>query len=119
MVEANNPGAKNTASNDIIEAISLGADIVWRGSSLVIVGGIFYYVPSIAAIRILAKPHEMLTVGHVAYDVCKLSYLIGKGVIYKLIQVKDCMLALKQKDGFEPEQENRATSSINVAKSLQ
>ena len=96
----------------------MGADIVWRGSSLIIVSGMFYYVPSIAAIRILAKPHEMLTVGHVAYDVCKLSYLIGKGVIYKLIQVKDCMLALKQKDSIVPQADNRAISNNNVAESL-
>lgn len=82
------------SNNEIIEALTLGADIAYRGSSLIVVGGVFYFVPCLAALRLCLKPHEVINLGHIAYDVCKLSYLIGKGVICKLIQVKNCILAL-------------------------
>ena len=74
--------------------MTLGADIVSRTSSLIVIGGLFYFVPSVAMLKLCMKPHEVASMGHIAYDVCKLSYLIGKGVIRKLIQVKNCILAL-------------------------
>ena len=49
-----------------------------------------------AALRLLTKPHDVINIGHIAYDVCKLSYLVGKGVLRKVVQVKDCILALKE-----------------------
>ena len=79
------------------EAICLGLDIVERGSSMMLIGGMFYLVPNIAALRLLLKPHDLINFGHLVYDVGKLAYLIGKGVICKLIQVKNCILALRQK----------------------
>ena len=35
---------------------------------------------------------------HITFDVCKLTYLVGKGIIRKLIQVKNCIIALQEKD---------------------
>lgn len=80
----------------------------------------FYFVPSIAAIRLLAKPHEVVSMGHIAVDVCKLSYLIGKNVILRLFQVKDCVLALRQReDAPWVGDDVEAEKSLSVAESLQ
>ena len=84
-------------TSDFKEAIALGLDMVERCSSMMMIGGMFYFVPSVAAIRVLLKPHDLINIGHIVYDVGKLTYLIGKGVICKLIQVKNCIIALRQK----------------------
>ena len=120
MVEASNSTkpASDGGQKDLIEAISLGADIAWRSSSLIVISGMFYFVPSVAAMRLLVKPHEVINVGHVAYDMCKLSYLLGKGVIYRLIQVKDCILALKQKEGQETASTNEERNTRSIAQNL-
>ena len=89
-------------TSDLLEAVTLGADLVTRTSSIIVIGGLFYLVPSIAMLRLALKPHEIINLGHITYDVAKLSYLIGKGIIRKLVQVKNCILALRQKDEQSP-----------------
>ena len=83
-----------STTDDIIEGLTLGADIIYRSSSMLIIGGLYYWIPSLAAIRVCLKPHEILNVGHIVYDVARLSYLIGRGLIHRLVKIKDYMLAL-------------------------
>ena len=71
--------------SDLLQGIALTADLAERGASMIVIGGLFYFVPSIAALRLILKPHEILNLGHMAYDVTKLSFLIGKGVICRLV----------------------------------
>lgn len=80
---------------DLKEGVKLALDFIERGSSLIIIGGICYYVPVLAVLKLATRPHDVVNMGYMAYDLAKLTYLIGKGVICKLIQVKDSVLAIK------------------------
>ena len=62
---------------------------------MIVISGMFYFIPSVAAVRLLLAPHEIKSACYIAFDFAKLSYLIGKGVICKLVQIKNCILAIK------------------------
>ena len=85
MVQKVQASKESFIGAEFVEVVSLTADIALRGSSMIVIGGMFYFVPSIAALRLCLRPHEVYNMGLMAYDVCKLSFLIGKGVICRLI----------------------------------
>ena len=65
-------------------------------------------------LKLLTAPHHIVEMGHVTYDVCKLSFLITKGIIRKLIQVKECLIALQAKTPH-----NDSDTNVPVAKKLE
>mmetsp|Transcript_27152 Transcript_27152/g.33757 ORF Transcript_27152/g.33757 Transcript_27152/m.33757 type:complete len:109 (+) Transcript_27152:117-443(+) len=103
MVESK-PESKQS---NFAEGVHLVMDAVERASSLIIINGLFYYVPCLAMLRLLAKPHDVVNMGYLTYDVCKLSYLIGRGVLRRLVQVSNCIMALKDKEHHSEQMKNK------------
>ena len=84
MVEKKRIETKNDY-RDLKEGLRLVVDFVHRGASLIVIGGIFYFVPALAMLKLATRPHDVLNMAHMTYDAAKLAYFITKGVIYKLI----------------------------------
>ena len=92
--------AKKNQGSRFAEGVELTKDIVERSSAIgniIIINGLFYLHPHFALAHLTLNPQtivDFVETGLIVYDVCKLSCLIAKGTIRRIVKVKDCILAL-------------------------